>query len=117
VTGPYETEREARGASLWVIRDKGTGYDMAMSNLDDLTHAATDAGVVLGAYDRRILEWLAQYEPATCAVIAGLITRAYAAGTADPKNVRGRVADLEHRSQAEAEGLTGMHWDNLGSGS
>ena len=31
---------------------------------------------MLGAYDRRILGWLARWEPTTCAVVAGLITRA-----------------------------------------
>ncbi len=34
------------------------------------------AGVELGAYDRRIVAWLAGWEPQTCAVVAGLITRA-----------------------------------------
>jgi hypothetical protein len=34
------------------------------------------ADVELGAYDRRIVEWLARWEPATCAVIAGLVSRA-----------------------------------------
>jgi hypothetical protein len=29
------------------------------------------AGVQLGAYDQRILLWLAGYEPSTCAAIAG----------------------------------------------
>lgn len=46
------------------------------ANLDMLTDAVNAAGVQLGDYDRRILDWLANYEPATCAVIAGLITRA-----------------------------------------
>ena len=32
----------------------------------------------MGAYDRRILAWLAGFEPQTCAVVAGLITRANA---------------------------------------
>jgi hypothetical protein len=30
----------------------------------------------LGAYDERIMSWLANWEPTTRAVIAGLITRA-----------------------------------------
>jgi hypothetical protein len=102
VTGPYETEREAVEASLWLVRDKGTGRDMGKSNLDDLTGAAADANVVLGAYDQRILEWLAGYEPQTCAVIAGLIRRAYSAGTTDPENVRGRIADLERRQAGQS---------------
>jgi hypothetical protein len=40
--------------------------------------------VTLGAYDARILAWLANYEPETCAVISGLITRANDAGLATP---------------------------------
>jgi hypothetical protein len=32
--------------------------------------------VELGAYDDRILRWLAGWEPATCAVIAGFVSRA-----------------------------------------
>jgi hypothetical protein len=36
--------------------------------------------VYLGAYDHRIIEWLTGWEPSTCAVIAGLISRAHAAG-------------------------------------
>jgi hypothetical protein len=34
-------------------------------------------GVHLGACDYRMLVWLTTYEPSTCAVIAGLITRAH----------------------------------------
>jgi hypothetical protein len=45
-----------------------------------LMDAVIAAGVPLGAYDRRIIEWLTNYEPAICAVIAGLITRAAARG-------------------------------------
>jgi len=34
----------------------------------------------LGVYDRRIVAWLADWEPSTLTVIAGLITRAHEAG-------------------------------------
>jgi hypothetical protein len=37
-------------------------------------------GVELGAFDVRILNWLAGYEAATVQVVIGLISRAYAAG-------------------------------------
>jgi hypothetical protein len=47
-----------------------------------LMDACQSAGVVLGAYDARILAWLANYEPETCAVITGLISRASDAGLA-----------------------------------
>jgi len=38
------------------------------------------AGVALGAHDRRILAWLAGWEPATVRTIASLLRRARAAG-------------------------------------
>jgi hypothetical protein len=50
---------------------------MASHNLRMLERACTEAAVTLGAYDRRTLLWLAGWEPATCALIAGLITRAH----------------------------------------
>jgi hypothetical protein len=34
------------------------------------------AGVHLGAYDHQIITWLAGWERSTCAVVAGLISRA-----------------------------------------
>jgi hypothetical protein len=80
--GPYETERDARKAAIeqggpaepdWSILSPGQRYKL-------LLNACADAGVFLGAYDHRILEWLAGWEDATVAVVAGLITRAHAAG-------------------------------------
>ena len=73
--GPFETEREAREAAATA----SPGLDalhLAEGNRDMLLSAVNVAGVQLGEYDRRIVDWLANYEPATCAVIAGLITRA-----------------------------------------
>ena len=75
MSGPYETEREARQAAM----DAAGGPENAVSaeaNRRLLEEACTAAGVTLGAYDHRILLWLAGYEPATAAVVAGLITRA-----------------------------------------
>lgn len=40
-----------------------------------LAAALGEAGVELGAYDRRILAWLVGWEPQTVAVVAGWITR------------------------------------------
>jgi hypothetical protein len=83
--GPFETERDvfnhpaakaARGAF-----DQGPGPGKARCpNRDMLMGAVTAAGVELGTYDQRILDWLAGYEPQMCAVISGLITRAASAG-------------------------------------
>lgn len=87
VSGPYETEGEA--ASDPEVRvvyaafdaDPGAGK-MAPHSLAMLTRALDAAGVELGAYDRRIAEWLAGWEPATVAVICGWVSRARAQGGA-----------------------------------
>jgi hypothetical protein len=49
---------------------------MTPHNRRMLGRACEAAGVTMGRYDERIIEWLADYEPETCAVIAGLVTRA-----------------------------------------
>lgn len=74
--GPYETERQAAGAARHIYDSPpGTGA-WGTGNHKLMEDACTAAGVQLGAYDQRILLWLAGFEPSTCAVIAGLITRA-----------------------------------------
>jgi hypothetical protein len=80
MTEGYETERQA-AATVQHIYDSppGTGA-WRDGNLRLLEDACRAAGIPLGAYDYRILVWLTTWEPATCAVIAGLITRAHAAG-------------------------------------
>jgi hypothetical protein len=80
VSGPYETERQAADAARHIYDSPpGTGAWTA-GNHRLLLDACASAGVYLGAYDHRIIEWLTGWESATCAVIAGLITRAHAAG-------------------------------------
>jgi hypothetical protein len=80
VSGPYETECQAADAARHIYDSPpGTGA-WAAGNHRLLLDACASAGVYLGAYDHRIIEWLAGWEPSTCAVIAGLITRAHAAG-------------------------------------
>jgi hypothetical protein len=80
-TGPFQAYREAsespaaRAVYEAFRGDPGTGK-MAGPNLRMLTEACEAAGVELGDYDRRILTWLADNEPETCAVIAGIISRA-----------------------------------------
>ncbi|HUY48055.1 MAG TPA: hypothetical protein VMV92_20400 [Streptosporangiaceae bacterium] len=86
VTPPLETERQAR--ELPAVR---ATYDamhastrrgvMAQRNHRMLCEALTAAGVEPGAFERRMLLWLSNWEPETCAVFAALITRA-ASGTA-----------------------------------
>lgn len=77
---PLETRQQAR--ELPAVRavydamhagQPGTARDLKVRLLGDACGAA---GVDLGPYDDRILAWLAGWEPETCAVIAGLISRA-----------------------------------------
>ena len=85
--GPYETERQVR--ELPAVRavydafgaDPGPGK-MAPRCRCIVDVACSAAGVEIGAYDDRILAWLAGWGPETCAVVAGLITRAHEAGAA-----------------------------------
>ncbi|HUZ38371.1 MAG TPA: hypothetical protein VMV17_18765 [Streptosporangiaceae bacterium] len=86
-TGPFETERQARETPA--VQAVYRAFDAAprQGGMNEPSHkllceALTAAGVELGAYDHRIVRWLAGWEPETCAVIAGLVTRAHAAGAA-----------------------------------
>lgn len=76
MSGPFSTEREAR-ESVRHILDSPPGTGAWTGGCHRLLEGAcAAAGVTLGAYDHRILLWLAGWEPQTCAVVAGLITRA-----------------------------------------
>jgi hypothetical protein len=76
--GPYETQRQAADAVRHITSSPAEAWRDGNHRL--LEDACRAAGVQLGAYDQRILLWLAGWEPSTCAVIAGLITRAHQAG-------------------------------------
>ncbi len=77
MTGPFGTEQEARQAAHEVVApEPGWSILRSAGNRELLTRALAAAGVDLGAYDERILSWLAGWEDATCAVIAGWVTRA-----------------------------------------
>jgi hypothetical protein len=101
--GPYETEADTRPVTRPVYEafaaDPSAGK-MAPHNFLMLVRACEVAAVDLGSptsYDRQILAWLAGWEPATCAVVAGLITRADAAGQAaalDPEQLRTALGAL-----------------------
>ena len=87
MTGPFETEREARELPAVravydaFSRDPGPGK-MIPHCRAILDEACSAAGAGAGDYDDRILAWLAGWGPETCAVIAGLIHRAHLAGLA-----------------------------------
>lgn len=80
--GPYDTEQQASAAvrrAYDALRSARPGDPVPAGEVTRLNaelFARACDGLSLGAYDRRILAWLAGYEPATCCVIAGLIMRA-----------------------------------------
>lgn len=88
--GPYENERQAMAEpmpqAVRALHDAGQVKSGDPDHLvrdtiaGHLLRACDDAGVDLGAYDRRVLVGLAIDETSTCQVLIGLITRAYAAG-------------------------------------
>jgi hypothetical protein len=41
-----------------------------------LTDACEAAGVELGEYDRRVVAWMARFEPQSCQAVAEIIRRA-----------------------------------------
>lgn len=79
--GPYETSGAATAASSDVYAAAGIGPGaLEETNHSRLLDTCKAAGVYLGAYDHRIVRWLAGFEPETVVVIVGLITRAYYEG-------------------------------------
>ncbi len=83
VTGPFETEAEARAAVAHVYAAAHASSRRGVMTEGShrlLCEAIGAAGVELGGYDHRIITWLAESEPQACAAIAGIVTRAHAAG-------------------------------------
>jgi hypothetical protein len=85
--GPFETERQTLDTPA--VRAVFTAFEAAPGqgrmqppNLAMLRAACEGADIELGAYDLRVLAWLAGWEPQVCAVVAGLITRASSHGEA-----------------------------------
>jgi hypothetical protein len=77
--GPFETEHQALATPA--VRAVYRAYDAGTTSLRDgaadlLLSASEEAGVVLGAYDRRIFIWLAQFKPQAAAAVAGIVIRA-----------------------------------------
>jgi hypothetical protein len=74
--GPFSIEHQARQAAQQYPAGELPGDGLREANLSMLMDACLGSGVQLGAWDSRMVEWLAGYEQSTGAVIAGLITRA-----------------------------------------
>jgi hypothetical protein len=75
-SGPFYTDRQALAASLYHQQGRPWNTDVPTTALNLADLAAALSGVELGDWDRRIVEWLAGWEPSTVAVVCGLITRA-----------------------------------------
>jgi hypothetical protein len=78
--GPDETRRQAADDVAEVYARYPISVRPWRALLGD---ACKQADVSLGRFDSQIMAWLADWEPETCAVIACLISRAYAAGLAE----------------------------------
>lgn len=86
VMGPYETERQALAEPLAQeihalhasgrVRSGDPDRLVSGTHMRHLEAACAAAGVELGAFDRRVLAWLARGEASTVQVIIGLISRA-----------------------------------------
>ena len=107
-TGPYEMREQASAAPAVqaiyaAMRADTAGGAMTRGGRDLIEGACQRAGVTLGAYDRRIIEWAAGFDPAYAAVIAGLVTRA-AALTGEQRDVLVLMAAdaLEYRVEPVA---------------
>jgi hypothetical protein len=93
-SGPFHTDRDALNASLYHQRGRPQNTDETITtvNLADLTAALS--GIELSTYDKRIIEWLAGWEPSMVAVVCGLIRRARASGL-EPADARTILTALD----------------------
>jgi hypothetical protein len=94
MSGPYETGRDAFEDAR-VLREAVAAANPGGARTPDMTAAIAKAriryvrgvlevcGVELGAYDRRIAEWVAAWDIETVQTITGWVERAHAAGMAD----------------------------------
>jgi hypothetical protein len=90
--GPFPTWESAyRSPAVLAVYAAGPviADGLAPSNETMLSRALSAAGVSTGAYDRAVLEWLAGWEPETCAVIAGWVARAACGLTSAPDSGQG----------------------------
>lgn len=84
-TGPFATAAQARDLpAVRAIWDRwrvayprpGAGRALRAEGAGLIEAACEQAGVVIGAHDRQLINWLAGFGPEYCAVFAGLISRA-----------------------------------------
>lgn len=117
MNGPYETSREAFDAAR-VLRESVAAADpgsgpMTRGVIAARTKARVQyvrgvlevASVQLGAYDKRIAEWVAGWDVETIQTITGWVARAHAAGQ---DALREEIADLNART-ASLEAAAYVH--------
>ena len=112
-SGPYETSDEVRRLpavrAVYDVMHDATGRGAGQGECERMLAGACEAaGVALGAYDARILRWLANWEAETVAVVAGWVARAHEAGKAAAVPGGVTVEWGVHRPGIEAEG-TALH--------
>jgi hypothetical protein len=88
VSGPYQTERDTYGEPLCrevarlhedgLVRSGDPDHLVQETVLRHLVEACDAAGVAVGKYDLRVLDWLARGETSTAQAVLDLITRAHA---------------------------------------
>lgn len=93
--GPFDSESDAlateAAAAVRAAQDLPYGRTPAetgqwragvrAARLKVITDACETAGIVLGDYDRRLVEWLADWETAQAVALAGIIRRAWDGGS------------------------------------
>lgn len=83
MSGPYESAADAHVDAANVYETARSSNERGIAariNNERLLAALTEARVTAGAYDRRILAWLAGWEPEVGQVVIGWVERAHCAG-------------------------------------
>jgi hypothetical protein len=82
MTRPFETEREAMDSVRWIYDMMPGPGSQPWSDANEglIVQALVTTGVPLGAYDQRIVRWLARWEPCVVATVVRWILAAREAG-------------------------------------
>ncbi len=121
IVGPFEAERQvgelpAVRAVYEAFRADPRPGRMTSGTERLLSEALAEAGVLLGAYDRRVMAWLAGWEPQTVAVVASWVTRAARPTTLPPAGLVGNYDASDDLSALVAALKDAAEWRDLGGG-
>jgi hypothetical protein len=80
--GPYESAAEARRDVAHILQAtrESRDYDVQQALAQRLVDALVSAGVERGGYDRRVIGWIARWEPEVVQTVASWIERAASGG-------------------------------------